>query len=253
MNSLFQNKKVLIAAGVSVGVIILAIIIFIAIGVKDRKAQKRIANEMHFDNTVAASAEPTSSSEPENKTDNTVKPARKDNDEMLEDLDEQSSAPILSFVDGLLDEDKMDKFIDKYMDVQAYLAYMAVDYDDSSFLDAYEEIDESDVDDKKEEFSSITKHLQEVMETKQGLSELSNTLDSNTTNTENEDELGIFIEDVSEVENYNEEDERFSRVNVTVNILSNEKDLVFTFFEDVVINITDDEGNDILDVLGLIE
>ena len=86
MNNLFQNKKVLIAAGISVGVIILAIIIFIIIGVKDKKSQQH-AKVMEF-NTVQTS-EPTGSEEPKNESKNEPKEENKKINEEKEEKEEK--------------------------------------------------------------------------------------------------------------------------------------------------------------------
>ena len=51
-------------------------------------------------NTVQTS-EPTGSEEPKNEVKNEVVEERKSNEEVLEDMDEKYSKPILSFIDAL--------------------------------------------------------------------------------------------------------------------------------------------------------
>ena len=84
------------------------------------------------------------------------------------------------------------------------------------------------------------------------MSELSNTLDNTTSEGKNE-EIGIYITDVSDVEEYNEDDKDFVRAYLTLDILTVEKDLVITFYGEAIINITDDEGNSIFDIIDEIE
>lgn len=249
MNNLFQNKKVLIAAGISVGVIILAIIIFIIIGVKDKKNQQH-AKVMEF-NTVQTS-EPTGSEEPKNESKNEVVEERKSNEEVLEDMDEKYSKPILSFIDALLEEDDMESFIEDYFASKAYLAMQEDDYEDSKLMEIYETIDDDDAKDIEDKLMEIPEKLAEVKKTKEGLSELSNTLDNTTSEGKNE-EIGIYITDVSDVEEYNEDDKDFVRAYLTLDILTVEKDLVITFYGEAIINITDDEGNSIFDIIDEIE
>lgn len=263
MNNLFQNKKVLIAAGVSVGVIILAIIIFIAIGVKDKKAQKQRVSTIQFDNTTQSTNQPTTSAETGNKVDNSVDTPRPSNEEVLEEVDENYKDALLCFIDALIDKSEMKSFIKDYFDSTAYLAYEEVDYNDEKLFDVIGDISSEDAKEVENNLLAIPEKLSELKDTKQGLSDLSNSLDSNTTTESKTEDIDVYITEVSEIDHYNDEDDRFSRAYLTVNLLTEEEKFILTFFENVdeeteestfiIINITDDEGNTIFDVIDNIE
>ena len=167
-------------------------------------------------------------------------------------MDEKYSKPILSFIDALLNKDDMESFIEDYFASKAYLAMQEDDYEDSKLMEIYETIDDDDAKDIEDKLMEIPEKLAEVKKTKEGLSELSNTLD-NTTSEGNNEEIGIYITDVSDVEEYNEDDKDFVRAYLTLDILTVEKDLVITFYGEAIINITDDEGNSIFDIIDEIE
>ena len=252
MNNLLQNKKIMIPIVVSVVVIMLAIIIFIAIGVKEKKDKQKNGGPVEFANSTQASAEPSSknSTNTSNKTDPDEKIVS--NEEALKKLDKKQRNAIIAFIEGLSDKDTMESFINDYFDTQAYIAYKNVDGDESSLFDEYNNIDQDEIDKLNEKLLSTPETLQELQTVAEGMTTLANSLNETDTeiSTDNEEiDFTIRAVEATELDHYNEDDEKYGKTVVTISMWGEEQEVTFIFYGDVIIYIEGADGKPFLDDL----
>lgn len=250
MNNLLQNKKIMIPIVVSVVVIMLAIIIFIAIGVKEKKDKQKNGGPVEFANSTQTSPEPSSnnSTNTSNKTD--PEKEKVSNEEALKNLDKKQRNAIIAFIEGLSDKDTMESFINDYFDTQAYIAYKNVDGDESSLFDEYNNVNQDEIDELNEKLLSTPEALQEIQSFAEGMTTLANSLNETDVEISTDDEeidFTIRAVEATDLENYNEDDEKYGKTVVTISMFGEEQDVTFIFYEDVIIYIESADGKPFLD------
>ena len=188
MNSFLRNKRIMFPIFITLIVIIIAIIVFILIGINPGK-KERVA-EINLGSTSANSTTNVAVvNEDKNSTlnnygnnddedeENEIKDDSEGDDENEDDEDEEDEDEeddeddeidfngeeiylntAKEFVEGLKDEEIMRNFIDNHLDIKAYIACCNVNGEDSQFVEEYQNVEyDEDVAEKIiENFSKLS-------------------------------------------------------------------------------------------------
>ncbi len=251
MRNLLQNKKIFIPICISVVVIMIAIVIFIVIGVKEKKNQQKAGGPIELSsNTQVTNSTPeqntTNTSNSTNTTGNDTEDV--DYDEVLSNLDKDYRKAIVAFVEGMTDKDTMEEFIEKYFDITAYIAYTKIDGDESKFLEEYGNVDEDEAKELEEQLLAMPEAMEEMSA---AMSQLSSAMASSNETEELEDlDFSIKIVKATDLEQYNDEDEKFEKTVVTISVDGKEDTGTFIFYDGILIYMEDADGKPMLDDLN---
>jgi len=257
MKELFKNKKTLLPILIGVAIIIIAIIIFVIIGINGKESDNRVSS-IHLDNTAPASN--TTENEVQNETENETKnTARNEIDEDIDfGVEEYYQDAAKKFMAGWQDKDEMQDFIDNYFDVKAFVAYDNIDGDESKFLEEYESIadDDEQVEKVTESLLSLPDAMEQLSSFAGAFSEMAESMANTTNAVENESldvpdlEISLKLTDISEPE-VSEDDENISKITLTVDFSGQEQEMTMVFYGEIAIFMADGEGNSILEsVMG---
>lgn len=260
MNNILKNKKVLIPVIIAFVVIIIAIVIFAFMGISE-KNNKKGDSKIKFsgDETSENTTKDTSN----NTNKNTVKNEVKDDDEIGEGIDEFYKDAIKKFIAGYMDKDDMETFLEDCVDVKAYLAYDNIDGDDSKFLEEYSSIDDNDekIEKVKDTFMQMPQAYKSVLLMIEAFSKMGDSLDENENTIDNtsDNNLGdvtkltdedkeMKLIDIEEPIKSNEDDAITSIV-AKISFLGEESEITMVFYDEIVIYITNEDGESIIDAV----
>ena len=235
MKNILKNKRFMFPIIMCLIVIVIAIIVFIIMGIDTDKER---VSEIKLDNVVVNSATNVTNTENSTKEDdeddeNTTKNSTgQDEDEDDEDDgDEEQEEKIdfdgesfyletaQDFVKALNNKDDMADFIEKHVDAKAYIASYNVKGDDSKFMDEYMSIEVDD-----EEISALIEKFQEIaVEDKAKLTALTDPRQSG-------------------------DNEAISRVTLSIKTDDGSKKIRMVFYQNIVIYIYDNNGDSIVDI-----
>ncbi len=256
MKDLLKNKRIIFPIIICLVVIVIAICIFIILGL-DTGDNQRVSN-IDLSGTAADNSSGTNVTNTENTTDgdddndNNVKNETdgdddKDNrvkNETGDDTDNEVKNKIgddddgdddgedvefggeqfyldsvNDFVKGLMNADEMRNFVDNHLDVQAYIACYNVEGDDSKFMDEYNslELDDNTMKDVIDKFADIA--------------------------TEKDVKLTALTDP-----RQSGDSEAINRVTMTVKSGDKTKKIRMVFYQDVVIYIYDENGDPLIDL-----
>ena len=235
MKNILKNKRFMFPIIMCLIVIVIAIIVFIIMGIDTDKER---VSEIKLDNVVVNSATNVTNTENSTKEDdeddeNTTKNSTgQDEDEDDEDDgDEEQEEKIdfdgesfyletaQDFVKALNNKDDMADFIEKHVDAKAYIASYNVKGDDSKFMDEYMSIEVDD-----EELSALIEKFQEIaVEDKAKLTALTDPRQSG-------------------------DNEAISRVTLSIKTDDGSKKIRMVFYQNIVIYIYDNNGDSIVDI-----
>lgn len=231
-----KNKRILFPIIISVIVIVIAIIIFILIGSgeKNNKSNSTIKLSGNSENSSKSNTVDNTDDEEDNTVDNDTDNETDENttndtsnnttnstsDDSIDfDGDEFYLKSAKAFVDGLMNSDDMKDFVDKHVDVKAYVACYDISADDAKFMDEYQKL--SDDDDK-------------VLEVSKKFEELAS-------------EKNLKLDAISNPKTSGD-DENISRVTITLKKGDSTEKYRMMFYGDIVIYIVDDNGDSIIDL-----
>ena len=231
-----KNKRILFPIIISVIVIVIAIIIFILIGSgeKNNKSNSTIKLSGNSENSSKSNTVDNTDDEEDNTVDNDTDNATDENttndtsnnttnstsDDSIDfDGDEFYLKSAKAFVAGLMNSDDMKAFVDKHVDVKAYVACYDISADDAKFMDEYQKL--SDDDDK-------------VLEVSKKFEELAS-------------EKNLKLDAISNPKTSGD-DENISRVTITLKKGDSTEKYRMVFYGDIVIYIADDSGDSIIDL-----
>lgn len=231
-----KNKRILFPIIISVIVIVIAIIIFILIGSgeKNNKSNSTIKLSGNSENSSKSNTVDNTDDEEDNTVDNDTDNATDENttndtsnnttnstsDDSIDfDGDEFYLKSAKAFVAGLMNSDDMKDFVDKHVDVKAYVACYDISADDAKFMDEYQKL--SDDDDK-------------VLEVSKKFEELAS-------------EKNLKLDAISNPKTSGD-DENISRVTITLKKGDSTEKYRMMFYGDIVIYIADDNGDSIIDL-----
>jgi lipopolysaccharide export LptBFGC system permease protein LptF len=231
-----KNKRILFPIIISVIVIVIAIIIFILIGSgeKNNKSNSTIKLSGNSENSSKSNTVDNTDDEEDNTVDNDTDNATDENttndtsnnttnstsDDSIDfDGDEFYLKSAKAFVAGLMNSDDMKDFVDKHVDVKAYVACYDISADDAKFMDEYQKL--SDDDDK-------------VLEVSKKFEELAS-------------EKNLKLDAISNPKTSGD-DENISRVTITLKKGDSTEKYRMVFYGDIVIYIADDSGDSIIDL-----
>ena len=231
-----KNKRILFLIIISVIVIVIAIIIFILIGSgeKNNKSNSTIKLSGNSENSSKSNTVDNTDDEEDNTVDNDTDNATDENttndtsnnttnstsDDSIDfDGDEFYLKSAKAFVAGLMNSDDMKDFVDKHVDVKAYVACYDISADDAKFMDEYQKL--SDDDDK-------------VLEVSKKFEELAS-------------EKNLKLDAISNPKTSGD-DENISRVTITLKKGDSTEKYRMVFYGDIVIYIADDSGDSIIDL-----
>ena len=261
MRDLFRNKKTLIPILLGIAIIIIAIVTFIVIGVTSKKSKSRVS-VVKLDNSQSTTNELGNTYE--NKTDNNTTNETDDDDDEEDDedkdfgIEEFYQEVAKKFVKGFADEDEIKDFVDEYFDPKAYVAYQDAELDDSKFLDEYSNL--ADDDERIEELTEKALNMPKAMKQAEELIRAMSDSVENTTMTDDDGneldmsdiDFEVKLEDISEPE-ISEDDEKISKIVLTISMSGQELELTMVFYDEVVIYIMDSDEESFLDGIQYIE
>ena len=239
MKNILKNKRFMFPIIMCLIVIVIAIIVFIIMGIDTDKER---VSEIKLDNVVVNSATNVTNTENSTKEDdedeeNTTKNStgqdedEDDDEDDEDDGDEEQEEKIdfdgesfyletaQDFVKALNDKDDMADFIEKHVDAKAYIASYNVKGDDSKFMDEYMSIEVDD-----EEISDLIEKFQEIaVEDKAKLTALTDPRQSG-------------------------DNEAISRVTLSIKTDDGSQKIRMVFYQNIVIYIYDNNGDSIVDI-----
>lgn len=242
MKNTVQSKKLIIPIIIFIAIVIIAVIVFILIG-SDSKNKK--STPITFNDTTVEE----SNTDDMNDT-NTV-----DDEELVTDIDEtipefyKNAAE--QYAMAINDEDEMNTFLEDYFDVKAYVAYDNIDGENDKFLEEYMDTEDDD--------TSVVKFEEDFRKSPISFRNLDTSVDeqesnSNTTNqntTENtvenatDSQTNVVEGDCELVKLTNlqqsESDENITKVDIGINIGSDQVNFTMVFYEDLIIYIVDED------------
>ena len=167
MNNFIRNKRIMFPIFITLAVIVIAIIVFILIGINPGKKQRVAeidlgatsanystnvveANEVEANEVEANEVDNKREDENEvlNYTENTVNEG-KDDDEINYNGEKIYLDTANEFIEGLKDEEAMREFVDNHLDIKAYIACCNINGEDSQFVEEYQNTDFDDEDSER--------------------------------------------------------------------------------------------------------
>lgn len=280
--SFFRNKKILIALIIVVIILVVAIVAFVALGVNKGKGKDSTAIKFpESSNTPSNNTNNKTGNKTNNKTNNKTDNKTGNGNSSKDFSDTFYGKAAEDFAEAFMDTKAMEDFLENSIDIKAYVAYNAVERDNSKFYDEYEKIADDDerIEETRKAFLELPDGYKMIIafsESMQGMAdelakaneELNNQSnnetdnkesDKNETNSSNTENLELTEEDkIFKVTDVKEPEVvadlggglEISNVKATYSFLGQEQEITLVFVSDVLMYICDEEGVSILEGAG---
>lgn len=275
MKNIFRNKKVLISVIVAVVIIAIAIVLFVVLGKSGDSKKSNSNSTIKFSNDKdlgSGGNKPQNdnndnkiSNDSENKTGNAITNNNSSEQPIIgSNVDDFYVNATEQFIKAFMDADEMQKFLDDYVDMKAYVAYENVKGDDSKFMNEYVSL--SDDDPKIEEtkqsclafpatYNMMINFIDVMIKQAEGLTnQLGNSV--NVDEESNVDWKNLTEEDkklvLKEIANPEKSaaDEHITKIKITCALMQDDSDLYMVFYDDIVIFVCDEDGSSLAESMG---